>query len=206
MKKFVFILLLASLPARALWVKQFGVSDQTYRVFVNSTDAQNITRGFYLTAFPCYSQNSNEYYETQTGKNILTLYCLEPPTEIRLGYITRPRWEFVPKNAVLEGYMMCPVKISGAVPNSVVPKLEVVIQECKKKELTAAGNKAVLRTGASQAGSSVSDVISPNPPAAKPAAVPVAEEPKVPGAVVLEYENQAGTEVVPVVDYVEPMK
>jgi hypothetical protein len=145
---FLFSLLTAA-PARALWVKQFGVSDVIYKIHVMSADAQNITYGFYLTSFPCYAQNSSEYFDTRAGKNIITLYCLEPPKSVMLGFLTRPRWEFVPKTSRMDGYMLCPVAVAGAGVNSAIPRLEVDLDQCEKRQLGASANKDFIGKGAS---------------------------------------------------------
>jgi hypothetical protein len=157
-------LALLSIPgaaAQASWVKRFGVSDQQYRIYINSNDKFNLTDGFYLTSFPCFSQNSSEYYKTTPGNNIITLYCLEPPEEIRLAYVTKPLGAFMTRNETMDGYMLCPVKIAGLGVASVIPRLEVVIQECEKRELNAKGNKQILGLGATGAGKTVGDAMAP---------------------------------------------
>jgi hypothetical protein len=148
--------------AQASWVKRFGVPDQEYRVAIATTDTAKITAGFYLTSFPCYSQNSSEYYKTAPGQNIITLYCLEPPSEIYLAYVTKPRGAFFTRNDSMDGYMLCPVKISGPGVNSVIPRLEVVIQECEKRELNSKGNRQILGMGFSGAGKPVAEAMAPD--------------------------------------------
>jgi hypothetical protein len=148
-------------PALALWAKQFGVSDMQYRVWVESGDKHNTTYGFYLTSFPCYAQNSSEYFKTQTGGNILTLYCLAPPENITLGYVTRPNGAFVPKNAKLDGYMVCPVSIAGLGKGDVKPRLAVNIDKCPRKSIKGSENQSLIKTGAKFEGKTVGEAMSP---------------------------------------------
>ncbi|MDR0367006.1 MAG: hypothetical protein LBH41_00310 [Rickettsiales bacterium] len=149
--------------AKALWVKQFGVPDVAYKIHIESQDDHNTTYGFYLTSFPCYARNSSEYFDTRPGRNIISLYCLEPPKSVMLGFTTRPRWEFVPKNAVLDGYMTCPVEVSGAGVNSVIPRLAVDIALCERRKLGLSLNKEFIAQGsaAASAGKPVSEIMAP---------------------------------------------
>ncbi|MDR1476752.1 MAG: hypothetical protein LBI17_01330 [Rickettsiales bacterium] len=175
-----------AMPADASWVKRFGVSDQEYRVMITTTDKVNTTYGFYLTSFPCYSQNSSEYYKTIAGSNYITLYCLEPPSEIYLAYATRPNGAFVSRNMAMDGYMLCPVKIAGLGAASVIPRLEAVVQECEKREINKKGNRQILSMGLSKAGEKVGQAMAEDA-AKKP-------EPAPKGALVGQYETQAEAE------------
>jgi hypothetical protein len=184
------------LAAGASWVKQFNISDQQYRVYVSNEDAKTVTAGFYLTSFPCYSQNSSEYYITQEGKNILTLYCLVPPEEIKLSYIEKPRGQFIPKNEVMQGFYSCSVMIAGEAKGSVIPRLEVELSNCKKHELDAKANKGILRAW-DAGGSSVADFTRRGKPEedAPPAAAADADS---------RYGEQSGLGSIPYIDGSEP--
>lgn len=162
MKKFALLFtLLFAAHAEASWVKRFGVSDQEYRVSITTSDTARTTAGFYLTSFPCYSQNSSEYYKTMPGHSTITIYCLEPPKEIHLAYVTKPNGSFFTRNDGMDGYMLCPVRISGLGSGGVVPRLEVSIQECEKREINPRGNKQILGMGISGAGRPVSEIMAP---------------------------------------------
>jgi hypothetical protein len=174
------------MPASASWVKRFGVSDQEYRVMITTMDKLNTTHGFYLTSFPCYSQNSSEYYKTTVGSNYIVLYCLEPPKEIYLAYATRPNGAFVSRNMSMDGYMLCPVKIAGLGVGSVIPRLEAVVQECEKREINKKGNRQILSMGLSKAGEKVGEAMAVDD--AKKSA------PAKKGPVVGQYETQAEAE------------
>ncbi|MDR2098665.1 MAG: hypothetical protein LBO78_01410 [Rickettsiales bacterium] len=180
------------LPARASWVRQFNVSTQQYRLFIESSDKTGTTTGFYLTSFPCYSQNGSEYYKTLPGQNSITLYCLEPPREIYLSYLTKRAGSFFSKNDDMAGYMFCPVKISGQGVNSVVPRLAVAIEDCEKKVLNPKANREMLSKGVSGAGKTVSDMMegdgAPLPPSGSPQPAETL------------YRNQLGAESAPRTD------
>jgi hypothetical protein len=171
------IMILIARPAFALWAKQFGVSDTQYRVWVESNDQSNTTYGFYLTSFPCYAQNSSEYFKTKTGSNVLTLFCLTPPENITLGYITRPNGAFVPKNAKLDGYMTCPVAIAGLGRGDVKPRLAVNIDKCARKSIKGTENSSLIKTGGTFEGKTVGEVMSPKEDEKKPAAAPTTSAP-----------------------------
>ena len=170
----IIALLFLPMAARANWGKQFSQSGMQFKVYVQSRDETKTTAGFYLTSFPCYSHNANEYYTTEEGKNLLSLYCLEPPAQVMLSYITKPRGAFIAKNETLEGYMVCPVGISGMGKGSVIPRLEVVLENCSKRELNRGGNRDMLSVREGDKGASVIDFMSRDAPAkAAPVECPV---------------------------------
>jgi len=151
-------LLLAASPAAASWTKQFRQSDQMYRVHVNHRNERMLSAGFFLTSFPCYSLNANDYYQTLSGRNMLTLFCLVPPEEIMISYVTRPRGTFIAKNEPMVGYLRCPVAIRELMRSNVVPRLEVFIEDCAKRELSREANTELIRRFTSTAnGTTVSD-------------------------------------------------
>lgn len=146
MKK-IFFLCLVSLFSEgcfAQWTNWFKTSDQQYKIYVVSDDVFNVTQGYYLTNFPCYGQYNQEYYKTIVGKNMITLYCLQPPTEIYLSYVTRPIGAFVSRNAKADGYMVCPVSIIGNVAQGVIPRMQVNISECKKNVINPSANRDIV--------------------------------------------------------------
>ena len=150
-----------SLPAFASWVRRFGISDQEYRITITSTDIRNTTSGFFLTSFPCYAKNASEHFRTTPGRNNITLYCLEPPREIYLSYLIRPNGAFVSRNERMDGYMRCPVRISGPSSGGVIPRLSIVVQECDKREINPQGNRQILRMGVSGAGQTIEEAMAP---------------------------------------------
>jgi hypothetical protein len=161
MKKFLILLLLFSSAANASWVRRFGISDQQYRVSITTTSITHTTAGFFLTSFPCYSQNSSEYFRTVLGRNIITLFCLEPPKEIFLAYVTKQNGALFTRNDRMDGYMRCPVRIAGLGVNSVIPRLNVVLEECDRRELNREGNRQILGMGATEAGEKVRTAMTP---------------------------------------------
>jgi hypothetical protein len=171
------------------------VSTQQYKLAIESGDKLNTTAGFYLTSFPCYSQNSSEYYKTLPGQNFITLYCLEPPREIYLSYLTKKNGMFFAKNENMTGYMLCQVKIAGIGVNSVIPRLTVNVDECAKKELNARGNREILTRGVSGAGKTVSEVL-----AKENADKQGGSDPAAPKPMEVYYENQGGTGSIPYID------
>jgi len=140
----VIALLLAASPVMASWTRQFRQSDQMYRVHINHRDDRMLSAGFFLTSFPCYSINANDYYQTLSGRNMLTLFCLVPPEEIMISYVTRPRGTFIPKNEPMTGYLRCPVAIRELMRSNVVPRLEVFIEDCAKRELSREANAELI--------------------------------------------------------------
>jgi hypothetical protein len=137
-------LLLLAPPLHASWTKQFRQSDQMYRVHVNHRDDRMMSTGFFLTSFPCYSMNSSDYYQTVSGKNMLTLFCLVPPEEIMISYTTKPRGTFISKSEPMTGYLRCPVVIRELMRTSVVPRLEIFIEDCAKRELNKGANAELV--------------------------------------------------------------
>jgi len=138
------LLVVAALPAQASWTRRFRQSDQMYRVHVNHRDDRLLSAGFYLTSFPCYSMNSSEYFQTVNGKNMITLFCLAPPEEIMLSYVTKTRGTFISRNEPMVGYMKCPVAIRNLMRTSVVPRLEVYLEDCEKRELNRGANEELI--------------------------------------------------------------
>ena len=147
MKKMLFLFLgvFFSNVVFAQWSNWFNVSDQQYKVYIVSDDKFNVTQGYYITNFPCYGQYNQEYYKTIVGKNMITLFCLQPPTEVYLTYITKPIGSFVSRNAKAQGYMICPVNIVGNFVGGVIPRMEVNISNCEKKEINASANKDIIK-------------------------------------------------------------
>ena len=141
---FCFVFLFSNL-SYAQWSNWFNVSDQQYKVYVISDDNLNVTQGYYLTNFPCYGQYNQEYYKTNPGKNMITLYCLEPPVEIYLTYITRPVGTFVSRNTKADGYMICPVEVVGNFVGGVIPRMQVNISDCVKKSVNPNANKNIIQ-------------------------------------------------------------
>ncbi len=147
MKKIFFLCLglcLISKVCFSQWANWFRASDQQYKVFVVGDDDLTVTQGYYLTNFPCYGQYNQEYYKTVVGKNMITLFCLEPPTQVYLSYITKPIGTFVPRNATADGYMICPVKIVGTVAQGVIPRMQVNIPECEKHKINSSANRDIV--------------------------------------------------------------
>ena len=101
MKKILFLCLglIISKVSFSQWTNWFNVSDQQYKIYIVSDDSLNVTQGYYLTNIPCYGQYNQEYYKTIVGKNMITLFCLQPPTQIYLSYITKPIGTFISRNA-----------------------------------------------------------------------------------------------------------
>ncbi|MCR5507021.1 MAG: hypothetical protein K6F04_04200 [bacterium] len=147
MKKIFFLCLglLISKVSFSQWSNWFNVSDQQYKIYIVSDDNLNVTQGYYLTNFPCYGQYNREYYRTIVGRNMITLFCLEPPKEIYLSYITKPIGAFVPKNAKADGYMLCPVSVQGSIAQGVIPRMQVNISECEKHEINPNANKDIIQ-------------------------------------------------------------
>ena len=98
-----------------------------------------------MTTFPCYGEYNQEYYKTIPGKNMITLYCMEPPTEIYLTYIVKPLGSFFPLNEKAQGYMKCPVVITDNVGGGIIPRLQVNLQECERKQLNYGANKNIIK-------------------------------------------------------------
>lgn len=146
MKKILFLCLglIISKVSFSQWTNWFNVSDQQYKIYIVSDDSLNVTQGYYLTNFPCYGQYNQEYYKTIVGKNMITLFCLQPPTEVYLSYITKPIGSFVSRNAKADGYMVCPVNIKGNIAQGVIPRMQVNISECQKFEINAKANKDII--------------------------------------------------------------
>lgn len=142
---FAFLGLFFSTSVFAQWSNWFNVSDQQYKVYIVSDDNFNVTQGFYLTNFPCYGRYNQEYYKTIVGKNMITLYCLQPPKEIYLSYITRPIGTFVSRNTKADGYMVCPVEVQGSVSTGVIPRMQVNISDCTKNEINTKANKEIIQ-------------------------------------------------------------
>ena len=76
---------------------------------------------------------------------MITLYCLQPPTEIYLSYITRPIGTFVSRNTKADGYMVCPVEVQGSVATGVIPRMQVNISDCTKNEINTKANKEIIQ-------------------------------------------------------------
>ena len=146
MKKIFFLCLglLISKVSFSQWANWFNTSDQQYKIYVVGDDNLSVTQGYYLTNFPCYGQYNQEYYKTIVGKNMITLFCLQPPTQIYLSYITKPIGTFVSRNAKADGYMICPVNVVGNVAQGVIPRMQVNISECKKTEINPNANKDII--------------------------------------------------------------
>ena len=147
MKKVFFLCLglLISNVSFSQWSNWFRVSDQQYKIYIVSDDSLNVTQGYYLTNFPCYGQYNQEYYKTIVGKNMITLFCLQPPTEIYLSYITRPIGTFVSRNAKADGYMVCPVTVKGSIAQGVIPRMQVDISTCQKTTINSNANKDIIK-------------------------------------------------------------
>lgn len=146
MKKIFLILFsLLSFRANASWVNWFKLSDQQYKIYIVSDNQLQTTAGFYLTTFPCYGEYNQEYYKTIPGKNMITLYCMEPPTEIYLTYIVKPLGSFFPLNEKAQGYMKCPVVVTDNVGGGVIPRLQVNLQDCERKQLNYSANKNIIK-------------------------------------------------------------
>ena len=146
MKKIFFLCLglLISKVSFSQWANWFNTSDQQYKIYVVGDDNLSVTQGYYLTNFPCYGQYNQEYYKTIVGKNMITLFCLQPPTQIYLSYITKPIGTFVSRNAKADGYMICPVNVVGNVAQGVIPRMQVNISECQKTEINPNANKDII--------------------------------------------------------------
>lgn len=144
-KIFLILFLCIGVNANASWVNWFKLSDQLYKIYVVSDNTLETTAGFFLTSFPCYGQYSQEYYKTVAGKNMITLYCLEPPKEIYLTYNTKPLGSFFSLQEKAQGYMLCPVTVAGNVAGGVIPRLQVKIEDCEKKELNYNANKNIIK-------------------------------------------------------------
>ena len=136
MKKMLFLFLgvFFSNVVFAQWSNWFNVSDQQYKIYIVSDDNFNVTQGYYITNFPCYGQYNQEYYKTIVGKNMITLFCLQPPTEVYLTYITKPIGSFVSRNAI----------------DAVMPYTDVFLYDIKAidedvhKKCTGQSNKQIL--------------------------------------------------------------
>lgn len=145
MKKiFLLLFLFLGCEVNASWVNWFRSSDQQYKIYIVSDNQLVTTAGFYLTNFPCYGEYNQEYYKTVPGKNMITLYCMEPPTEIYLSYVSKPLGSFFPRNEKAEGYMICPVGITGNLSGGVIPRMQVNIKDCQKKQLNYDANKKII--------------------------------------------------------------
>lgn len=145
MFKFIFIVcLLFSFDVKASWTKWFKLSDQQYKIYIESDNPLVTTVGFFLTSFPCYGQYNQEYYKTTPGKNMITLYCLQPPTEIYLSYLDKPLGSFFSLNEKADGYMVCPVSVIGNMAGGVIPRMQVNIKDCTKKQLNYNANKQII--------------------------------------------------------------
>jgi len=152
--------ILISTSASARWARMFGMNDMQYRVFVEAPNRMTvITRGSFLTRFPCYAMNSMEFFTTEPGQNIINIFCLTPPTEIVLGFIERPRGVFVARNTPYEGYMICPVNVMGMNAADVRPRLSVDLGTCERHTLNPSANHNLIRTGATFEGQSVAEAM-----------------------------------------------
>ena len=69
----------------------------------------------------------------------------QPPTEVYLTYITKPIGTFVSRNAKAQGYMICPVNVVGNFVGGVIPRMEVNISNCEKKEINPSANKNIIK-------------------------------------------------------------
>ena len=138
--------LLLGRPAMAQWSNWFNVSDQQYKVYIeNSEDRFTVTQGYYLTNFPCYGQYNREYYKTVPGRNMITLYCLQPPKEIYLSYITTRIGAFVSRNTKADGYYVCSVDIVGNVSGGVIPRMQVDLAKCEKHTINPNANRDIVQ-------------------------------------------------------------
>ena len=142
---FLIICVVSIRPVFAQWSNWFNVSDQQYKVYVeNSEEKFDVTQGYYLTNFPCYGQYNREYYKTVAGRNMITLYCLQPPKEIYLSYITTKVGMFVSRNAKAEGYYKCEVEIVGNVNGGVIPRMQVDLAKCEKHKINPNANAEIV--------------------------------------------------------------
>lgn len=146
MKLFIFIFtLFFCFEVRASWVNMFGVSDQEYKIYIVGEERFKTTTGYYLTSFPCYSLYNKERYKTVPGKNMITLFCVEPPARIYLSYVTRPLGAFVSANEKADGYMVCPVGVLSGNRYGIIPNLEIDMTTCEKKQVGATANRDILK-------------------------------------------------------------
>ena len=146
---YIFVLVFSFIESKdsfSQWGKFFKISDREYRVHIINDNPLNITEGYFLTSFPCVGEGVKEYYKTIIGKNLITLFCFAPPTTIMLSYITRPLGTFVSKNTKADGYLECPVEITGDGTNGKLPHLKVSISKCKKHVLDANANYILQKT------------------------------------------------------------
>ena len=142
---FIIMLVLSFNPVFAQWSNWFNASDQQYKIYVeNSEDKFSVTQGYYLTNFPCYGQYNREYYKTIVGRNMITLFCIQPPKEIYLSYITTKIGTFVPRNAKAEGYYRCDVSIVGNIDGGVIPRMQVDLAKCEKYKINPGANAEIV--------------------------------------------------------------
>ncbi|MCL2439838.1 MAG: hypothetical protein FWD15_05005 [Alphaproteobacteria bacterium] len=165
MRKFFALVLLVSVLAFSdvcaqSWVRGFGVSDTRYVVSLNHDSARSrvVYRGIYLTTFPCYSSTATQFYETLPDRNRVQIFCLAPPEELNFSFSLRPIGQFVSRNERWDGYLRCKVNVRGLGVNSVIPRLEVNIDECEHRTLDAAGNANLIRFGGDMIGQPVRDL------------------------------------------------
>ncbi len=144
-KLFLLVFLFFSMSVSAQWSNWFNTSDQLYKIYVVGADNFIVTQGYFLTSFPCYGKYAQEYYRTIEGRNMITVYCLEPPKEIYLTYLNLPIGGFAPRNAKAQGYMKCPVKVQGSFAGAVIPRMQVDVKDCAKSEINPNANKDILK-------------------------------------------------------------
>ena len=142
------------------WVRGFGVSDTRYVVSLNHDSARSrqVYRGIYLTTFPCYSSTATQFYETLPDRNRVQIFCLAPPEELNFSFSLRPLGQFVPRNERWDGYLRCKVNVRGLGVNSVIPRLEVNVDECEHRYLDGRANSNLIRLGGDMVGQPVGNL------------------------------------------------